>query len=283
MPDWAGTSLGGVTEKLHVDLSGAPQTMLATFYAKALDADLPKPILGDRWAKEIAERIDYDWSKTTITAANSPSVTTRSAHFDNWVRQFLAVHSEAVVLHLGCGLDTRFFRVAPGAGVQWYDIDYPDVAELRRQLVPSHDHCHIIAASVTDPAWLADIPSDRPTLMIGEGLTMYLQESEGIALLRRIVDAFPSGELQFDAFNRLGIKSQWMNAVVRRSGATLHWAINGPDEILEAVPGVRLLAWVSGIEADTFADVPWYYRVLINAMRPVPALRYMAQYHRYAF
>jgi O-methyltransferase involved in polyketide biosynthesis len=47
-----------MTEKLHVDLSGAPQTMLATFYAKALDADLPEPILGDRFAKEIVDRID---------------------------------------------------------------------------------------------------------------------------------------------------------------------------------------------------------------------------------
>ena len=80
-----------MTDKLHVDLSGAPQTMLATFYAKALDADLANPILGDRYAKEIVERIDYDWKKTAITAGNSPSVTTRSAHFDNWARQFLAV------------------------------------------------------------------------------------------------------------------------------------------------------------------------------------------------
>jgi O-methyltransferase involved in polyketide biosynthesis len=103
-----------VTEKLHVDLSGPPQTMLATFYAKALDADLPRPILGDRFAKEIVDRIDYDWKRTAITAANSPSVTTRSAHFDNWVRQFLAVTPEAVVLHLGCGLDARFFRLDPG-------------------------------------------------------------------------------------------------------------------------------------------------------------------------
>ncbi len=103
-----------VTEKLHVDLSGAPQTMLATIYAKALDADLPKPILGDRFAKEIVERIDYDWSKTTITKATSPSVTTRTAHFDNWVRQFLAVHPEAVVLHLGCGLDARSSGWNPG-------------------------------------------------------------------------------------------------------------------------------------------------------------------------
>ena len=38
--------------------------MLATFYAKALDADLENPILGDRFAKEIVDRIDYDWKKT---------------------------------------------------------------------------------------------------------------------------------------------------------------------------------------------------------------------------
>jgi O-methyltransferase involved in polyketide biosynthesis len=272
-----------VTEKLHVDLSGAPQTMLATFYAKALDADLDNPILGDRYAKEIVDRIDYDWTKTSITAANSPAVTIRSAHFDKWTRQFLAVHSEAVVLHLGCGLDARFFRLDPGPGVEWYDVDYPDVVDLRRPLYPTRDHYHLVAASVTDPAWLRDIPGDRAVLAIGEGLTMYLTKEEGVALLCRIVDQFPSGELQFDAFNRLGIKSQWSNAVVRRSGATLHWGIDGPNDIIEAVPGVRLLSWVSAIDDDAFADVPWYYRATVKAMRVLPALRYMAQYHRYAF
>jgi O-methyltransferase involved in polyketide biosynthesis len=278
-----GLASDGVSEKLHVDLSGAPQTMLATFYAKALDADLPKPILGDRFAKEIVDRIDYDWSKTSITKANSPSVTTRSAHFDKWARQFLAVHPDAVVVHLGCGLDARVFRLDPGPGVEWFDVDYPDVADLRRQLYPSRDHYHVIAASVTDPMWLAEVPCDRPTLMIGEGLTMYLTESDGIALLRRIVDTFPSGELQFDAFNRLGIKSQWMNAVVRRSGSTLHWGVNSADDILHAVPGVRLLAWESPFDSETFQDVAWYYRLMATVMSRVPSWRYMAQYHRYAF
>ena len=272
-----------VTEKLHVDLSGAPQTMLATFYAKALDADLPKPILGDRFAKEIVERIDYDWKRTAITPSNSPSVTTRSAHFDNWARQFLAVNSDAVVLHLGCGLDARCLRLDPGPGVEWYDVDYPDVAELRRQLYPARDHYHLIAASVTDPSWFAEIPRDRPTLMIGEGLTMYLTKEDGTALLRRVVEHAPSGELQFDAFNWLGIKSQWMNAVVRRSGATLYWGIDGPDDIVDAVPGVRLLSRMSPFDDATFKDVAWYYRVMAAVMKPVPSLRYMAQYHRYAF
>jgi O-methyltransferase involved in polyketide biosynthesis len=273
-----------VTEKLYVDLSGAPQTMLATSYAKALDADLEKPILGDRWAKEIVERIDYDWTKTTITARTSPSVTTRSAHFDNWARQFLAVNPEAIVLHLGCGLDSRYYRLDPGPGVEWYDVDYPDVAALRRQLFPAREHCHIVAASVTNPGWLADVPADRPTLMIGEGLTMYLTEEDGVALFRRVVEHAPSvGWLQFDAFSRFGIKLQWTNAVVKRSGATLYWGVDGPDEIIEAVPGVRLLQWVSPFESDTFADVSLPYRVMAKVMSLSSTLRYLAQYHRYAF
>lgn len=272
-----------MTDKLPVDLSGAPQTMLATFYAKALDADAPHPILGDRYAKEIVDRIDYDWTKTTITARTAPSVTTRAAHFDTWARQFLAGHPDAVVLHLGCGLDGRVFRLAPGPGAEWYDVDYPEVAALRRQLYPTREHCHVVSASVTDPAWLADIPGDRPVLLIAEGLTMYLEQQDGVRMLRRIVDRFPSGELQFDAFNSLGIRSQWTNAVVRRSGATLHWAINSPDDILAAIPGVRLLSWVSPFESDTFKGLAVPYRVMANVMSLLPATRYMAQYHRYGF
>lgn len=193
---------------MRIDLSGAPQTMLATLYAKALDADFQEPILGDRFAKQIVERIDYDWRKTTITASRAPSVTARTAHFDAWTSQFLAVHPQAVVLHVGCGLDSRFFRLQPGPGVEWYDVDYPEVAALRTQLYPAAEHYRVVAGSVTDPGWLADIPADRPALMVGEGLTMYLTEQDGIALLRRVVGHFGSGELQFDAFNWLGIKAQ---------------------------------------------------------------------------
>ena len=272
-----------MTDKLHVDLSGAPQTMLATFYAKALDAGFEKPILGDRLAKQIADRIDYDWTRTAITARNSPSVTTRSAHFDTWARQFLAVNPDAVVLHLGCGLDGRAFRLDPGPGVEWYDIDYPDVIALRTQLYPTREHFHVVAASVTDPAWFADIPRDRPTLMVGEGLTMYLTEDDGTALLRRVVALAPSGELQFDAFNRLGIRSQWMNTVVRRSGATLQWGIDGPADILEVVPGTRLLAWASPFDAASFRELSLGYRVMASIMSVASRLRYMAPYHRYAF
>ena len=112
---------------------------------------------------------------------------------------------------------------------------------------------------------------------------MYLTKDDGLALLRRVVDRFPSGELQFDAFNTFGIRFQVVNSVVRRSGSTLYWGIDGPSDILDAVPGTRLLAWESVFDSDTFELVPPVFQWMGRMMARVPALRYMAQYHRYAF
>ena len=230
------------TEKIRVDLTGPPETMLATLYARALDADADHPILGDRYAREVVARIDYDWQKTSITPRNAPSAVIRSAHFDNWARQFLAVHPEATVLHVGCGLDSRVLRLRPGPGVEWYDVDYPEVIALRERFYPPGASYRLLPASVTELDWLSAIPADRPVLLLGEGLTMFLTEESGLALLRRVVERFPSGELQFDVFNRFAIRAQKINTIVRRAGARLHWGIDGPADIVRNVPGTRLLA-----------------------------------------
>jgi O-methyltransferase involved in polyketide biosynthesis len=270
-------------DRIRVDLNGPPQTMLATLYAKALDADAPNSILSDHYAKAAVARIDYDWARTTIDARTAPSIAIRSAHFDNWARQFLAVHDEVLVLHVGCGLDSRVYRLDPGPGVRWYDVDYPEVISLRERVYPGRSNYRMLPASVTDPSWLAEIPADRPVLFLGEGLTMYLTKDDGLALLRRVVDRFGSGELQFDAFNTLGIRTQVINAVVRRSGSKLRWGIDGPSDIVDAVPGVRVLVWESVFDSDTFEMVSPFVCWVGRAMAAVPAFRTMSQYHRYAF
>jgi methyltransferase (TIGR00027 family) len=270
-------------DRVHVDLTGPQQTMLATLYAKALDADASRPILGDRYAKGAVERIDFDWKTTTINARRAPSVVVRTAHFDNWARQFLAAHPEAVVLHVGCGLDARVYRLDPGPGVRWYDVDYPDVIALRERVYPGRANYRMLAASVTDPSWLADIPADRPALFLAEGLIMYLTKDDGLALMRRVVDRFASGELQFDAFNSFAIRTQVINRVVRRSGSRLHWGIDGPGDIVDAVPGARLLVWESVFDSDTWGLVTPLAHWVGRVMAAVPALRMMQQFHRYAF
>ena len=85
------------------------------------------------------------------------------------------------------------FRLDPGPGVEWYDVDYPDVIALRKKLFPTRPRYHLVATSATDPSWLDRIPADRPVLLLAEGISMYLTEREGVALLQRVVDRFRVG------------------------------------------------------------------------------------------
>jgi O-methyltransferase involved in polyketide biosynthesis len=272
-----------MTTKVPVDLSGAAQTMLTTLYLKALDADFPRPVLGDRYAKDAVGRLDYDWREIGITGRWAPLITVRSAQFDIWARQFLAVHERATVVHLGCGLDSRVFRVDPGPCVEWYDIDYPGVIALRDTVYPRRPHYRLVAASATDPSWLDALPTDGPVLLLAEGISMYLTEHQGVGLLRRVVDRFQSGEIQIDFFNWLAIRSQKTQTLVRRSGSTLHWAVNSPDDILGSVPGARLLVAVSLFDATTFHRASTAFRLMKRLVPAVPPLRKALQYHRYAF
>ncbi|MGD9619474.1 MAG: class I SAM-dependent methyltransferase [Mycolicibacterium sp.] len=272
-----------MANKVSVNLSGPAKTMLSTLYLKALDADFPRPILGDRFAKQAIDMLDFDWRELEITPKWAPLFTVRTAQYDRWVREFMAAHPECTVVHLGCGLDCRVFRIDPGPDVRWYDVDFPQVIALREQIYPTRPDYGLIATPATEPTWLQQIPADRPTLLIAEGISMYLTADDGIALLRRFVDRFGTGELQIDFFNWLAIKSQKTQSLVRTSGSTLHWAVNSPEDVLSQLPGIRLLAATTFFGADTYPATSKGMQALKRGIRVLPPVRKALQYHRYAF
>lgn len=266
-----------------MNLTGPAKTMLSTLYLKALDADFERPVLGDRFAKDAIARIDYDWGELGIGGAWAPVCTVRTAQYDIWARRFLAANPRCTVVHLGCGLDARVFRLDPGPDVEWYDVDFPEVIALREQVYPTRPGYHLFPTSATDPSWLDRIPADRPVLFLAEGISMYLTEDQGVELLRGVVEHFPSGQLQIDFFNWLAIKSQKSQTLVRNSGSTLYWAVNSPKDILSRVPGLRLRESATFFDASTFARVSARFRAAKRAARLAPALRKSLQYHVYEF
>ena len=176
-------------------------TNLVTLYLRAYESRSRRTILGDHAAAEAVDRIDYDFKRIhrmSLPASNQYLVALRAKQLDDWCADFLARRPDAVVVHLGCGLDGRAFRLAPPPSVLWFDIDQPAVIELRRRLYDDTDHYRMIGSSVTDPQWLDQIPTGRPTLVAAEGLLMYLHESEVRQLLERLTDRFDSGEMLFD-------------------------------------------------------------------------------------
>jgi len=71
------------------------------------------PILGDRFAADAVARIDYDFKQLKLPNGGEITLPLRAWHFDQWTRGFLAANPESTVLHLGCGLDTRVYRIDP--------------------------------------------------------------------------------------------------------------------------------------------------------------------------
>ncbi|MDA3647407.1 class I SAM-dependent methyltransferase [Saccharopolyspora indica] len=266
----------------QVELTGAEATMLATVYLRALDNRSERPMLGDRWADDAVQRIDFDFSKFKMSSRNTASVAMRARIIDEWTEE--ALRPGTTVLHLGCGLDSRFERIAPPEDVEWYDVDQPDVIALRDRFFPASPHRRTIGSSVTSPELLDGIRGDQPVLVVAEGLVMYLTEQDGLDLLRRITRHFPSGELIFDAFSTFGVRlSNRFNPAVVHAGARLHWGIDDPRDLEASVPGLRLVNEWAFTDAPEIDRYPMPMRTAIRASGQITAVRRMGRMLRYRF
>jgi O-methyltransferase involved in polyketide biosynthesis len=265
------------TEKIH--FTKEKETMLMTLSSRAIQSQWKKPILRDPWAEEAMLHIDYDigehyrgvgswsmWSKIGPTV-----VATRAATFDLLTTRYLADHPDATVLHVGCGMDSRVFRVDPPASVQWFDVDYPDVIDLRRQLFPERGAYHLIGAPLSDLRWLDEVPRDRPGLLIAEGVLHYLSETEVKALLNAVVAHFPGGQMIFDICNSMIVKRAGSN--VGGTGASYTWGLDDPQDIRQLEPRLELIKEYKPSELVAFDRFPLWLRGLFRAMEVSPAMR----------
>jgi O-methyltransferase involved in polyketide biosynthesis len=185
-------------------LTPVEQTAFVTQYARAVDSRWPRPILGDTLAEDIVAKIDYDFEALGIPASAIRQTALRAKLLDDRVRQFIAVHPDAVVVDLGAGLATPMQRVAPPPTVDWYNVDLPNVIALREQVAPADDHAHSVSASLADDSWADQIPSDRPTMLIADGLLAFVSEAVIVNLFRHIPEHFRSGEVAINDYGRVG-------------------------------------------------------------------------------
>lgn len=273
-----------VMDREKITLTGTQETMLATLYGHALDSRSRRSVLNDTAAADAVQRIDYDFGKTRVKGTSAVAVAIRAKVLDTWTSSFLAEHPAATVLHLGCGLDTRVHRLHPWASVRWFDVDFPDVMELRSRLLPrpSGDYQEI-SSSVTDSEWLCSVPDDRPTVAVFEGLTMYLTKEQGHSLIQRITSRFPSGQLLFDVYGTLGIKLQKLIPAVRQARTTLHWGVDDPHEIEALHPGLECLDDLRSIDMPDLNKLPLSGRINVAVIAHIPKLRDMGRIMRFRF
>lgn len=253
--------------RTKVDFSSVPWgsvewTNLVTLYLRAYESRSRGTILGDHAAVEAVDRIRYDFKRihrNSLPASNQYLVALRARMLDDWTADFLRRHPDAVVLHLGCGLDGRVFRLSPPPTVRWFDLDQSSVIDLRRQLYADTDRYQMIGSSVTDPQWPDRIPVGHPTLVIAEGLLMYLPEREVRQLIDRLIDRFGSGEMLFDTLPPVA-------TVVSRlftKGIT-KWGIGNAQDMQTWNPKLRFIerhSVMAGYQKIDATPIRWIYRL----------------------
>ena len=226
-----------MNDKAKITLTPEQETLLIPLYAKAQPGN---PIFFDPRARDILERVDYDFAQLRVPYKTVVLVCQRAKKLDAVTKAFLAEHPNGVVAHLGCGLDSRFWRVDNGQ-VEWYDLDMSPVIDLRRKFYPEPDRYHLIASSVTDLNWIDGVAvKDRPVLIVAEGLLMYIDQADVKRLFLRLREAFPGCQLIADVFSTMTARSASKHPSLKQTSATLGWGIDDPHEVESWAAGLRL-------------------------------------------
>lgn len=235
-----------MSETTNPNLSGVSETLLITLYIRAMESQRPDALIKDERAEALVRQLDQETLRKTLALTDDFSrvaVILKGREFDRFAQDFLKRHPDAVVVHIGCGLDTRFERLDNGR-VEWYDLDLPEVIELRRKLVGGEGaRHHFLAGSVLDNEWLDYVSThkQRPFIFLAEGVFMYFKEAQVKALVLRLCEHFPGAELVFDAFSPIMRWGHNIRVTRTRVGTYLHWALQHGQDLERWGDGIRLL------------------------------------------
>lgn len=196
-------------------------TLYIPLYGKAKVSQMGI-ILEDRTAEKI-------WAENAVLLGKKSKskwlayfMAMRARVFDDWVRKMLAMDSEVLVLHIGCGLDSRVHRVG-ASGVLWYDLDFPEVIARRRKYYSEDVDYHMVAGDAAQPAWLVEIPRNRTAVIVMEGMAMYLPPDAMERMMAMLSQHFSSVHLMVDVYTNLGAKlSKWKNPVTEVGVTTVY-------------------------------------------------------------
>ena len=222
-------------ERIPIDLSGIPETLLGNLGRRAAAARLGA--LKDPMAIEVVDRLEYDFGDSS-RGARLHAV--RVATFDAAVRRFLGSHPAGTVVALGEGLETQFWRLDNGQ-VRWLTVDLPETMDLRHRLLPDGPRQSSHRGSALDLDWVDRLDPTDPILVTAQGLLPYFQRDQVHDLIAGIAERLPGSLLVFDV-----VPEVMLDLVRRASGRERDlavelwtWLFNaGERAAISAIPGV---------------------------------------------
>ncbi len=237
-------------QKIKIQLGDVQKTLLLPLWGRAMEAQKSRPRMVDAKALEVIAAIDYDFSAITqnINQISQLSWVARSLRVDAVVSGFIKAHPRATIVNLGCGLDTTFDRIDNGE-ILFYELDLPDVVELRKAFFADSDRHRTIAGSFLETGWFDQVEVRDGLMCIGAGLFYYFSEAQMRGFFKALADNFSRCDVFFDSLSPFGVKmgnKKVLKAGGMSSAATVTpWGLSKAQSLEKWDPRIKVLAEVS--------------------------------------
>jgi len=248
-------------------LSKVSETALITLNSRVAEARKANPVIvdpeGERLLAKLAIMLPGDLRARLIDRAMPASlsrhIALRARQYDSYARAFLRENPQGLVVNLGGGFDTRFWRLS-AAPERFLEVDLPPVIELKRQLLGGDPPYRMIAGSVLERNWMEAVLEKRnqDILFLAEGLLMYLPKPDVTGLFRGLSGSFSRSFLVFETVHERYVRGVWhkmLEAKMKRSlgcgaGASFQFGIRDASEIEAYAPGIKVLEEWSYFEEE---------------------------------
>jgi O-methyltransferase involved in polyketide biosynthesis len=227
--------------------SNLSRSLLLPLYFRAAETKRDNPILIDDKAEEIIKSLDFDFSMIDGYNIIQTATVMRESVFDDLAKDFLAKNPESVVINIGSGLDTRFFRL-DNKKVIWYELDLPEVINVRKDLFSETSRYKFISCSAFDEKWMKKIENKNlPILLLAEGFLFYFSKDKAKKLILDMKQNFPGADFLFDAVTPLQAALSRLNPALELMDVWFKWGLGYTEE---------LASWDSHIQTK---DVVYYF------------------------
>lgn len=205
------------------------KTLYIPLYGKAF-VSRKNIILKDKKAEIIWEKEKFPLKGKSKSKWLAYYMGMRSAVFDRWVNDQMSAMDDPVVIHLGCGMDSRIDRIEQKYHI-WYDVDFPDVIKERKRYFLENANYHMLSADVRNPDWLKDILENRNAIIVMEGVSMYISTEDLKMILRSISDHFSNIHMLMDCYSAFAAKMSAVKNPINDVGGAVVYGIDDPAEL----------------------------------------------------
>lgn len=216
-------------------MNNVNKTLYIPLYGKAY-VSKRKIILNDVKAEEIWEKEGFSLKGKSKSKWLAFYMGMRARVFDEWLISQMAADKAAVIVHIGCGMDSRIERVGSG-GHMWYDVDFPEVIAERRRFYRENDEYHMIESDARHNNWIKQLPQGASAIIVMEGVSMYFKREELKILLSNLAGHFDKVNLLMDCYTSFAAKASKYKNPINEVGVTEVYGVDEPRE-LEADTGL---------------------------------------------